>query len=600
MLTALKTRLFSDPEATASIILRTVSDNLHIYRARYGVAVIFMAITAGCTAAFAWLIRDAVNDIFVDQTLGMIWVIGGAMIGLSVVRGMATYISGLLLERIANNITFRLQGRLFDKMLRMGTAYYDSAKSSELLVKINNAVSAAGELMNTLVGSAGRDVLTLLALLAVMLMQDVLMTALTLLIAPLAIVGVNHLLRMMRELNSEEFAGMAEVIGTAQETSGGIRVIKSFGLEDAVRERSGKAIAGVEARRNAIARVLSLTSPLMESLGGMAVGVIIIYAGFQVIVGGQTPGEYMAFIAAFLLAYEPAKRLARLRLAIERCVVRLRMIYSFLDEAEETSDGPDATAPARVEGDVAFREVSFGYRGKGRAVKKVSLRADKGETVALVGPSGGGKSTIVSLLQRFYEPQAGEILLDGRDIRTITRQSLRGNLAYVSQDAFLFGGTVRLNLAAGRPEATEEEIVAAAQAANAWDFIGALPQGLDTEIGENGVMLSGGQRQRLTIARAILKDAPVLLLDEATSALDAESERQVQAGLDALMAGRTTLVIAHRLSTILRADRIYVLREGRVVEEGDHATLLAAGGLYAKLYRLHGFDQTSEVGDAAE
>lgn len=602
MLTRLSNYFFSDPNSTASVILRVFQENFHVYRKRYAIAFIFMVITAGSTATLAWLIRDAINDIFVDQKLMMIWVFGGLVVGLSIVKGFATYAQTVMLAQIGNNVTARMQRRIFDKLLRLGVGHFANTNSSGTVVRVSNAARSAGGLMNSLVTSVGNDTLTLLALMAVMLMQSTMMTLLTLVIAPPIIIGVVRLIKKIRNLSGEEFAGMGAVVSSAQETSAGIRIIKSFTLEDSVRERAGTAIAGLEAKQNTIARLTASTSPLMESLGGVAIGLALIYAGWQTIQGGATPGEFMAFIVAFLLAYEPAKRLARLRVNIERNVVMVRMIFSLLDTPEETPDAPDAVDLGRVEGQLKLKKLTFSYRPKLPVLRGVSMRANSGEVVALVGPSGGGKTTIVNLIQRFYEPDSGEILVDGHDIRTATRASLRRNVAFVSQDPFLFDGTVRENIQCGRSDATEDEVIAAAQAAHAWDFITALPRGLDTPVGENGALLSGGQRQRVTIARAILKGAPILLLDEATSALDTSSERKVQAALDELMKGRTTIVIAHRLSTILRANRIYVLKNGKVVEEGTHKSLLAANKTYAKLYRSAEFGQAVEpvVVDAAQ
>ncbi len=593
-------RLFADPESTASIVRRVFAENFRQHRKRYAVAFGLMAVTAGATAFTAWLIRDAVNDIFVEQKLMMVWFFGGLIIALSTLRGLTTYGYTTVLAYVGNGIVAQTHRRIIDKLLRLGIGHFANSHSSGLISRVGNAARAPSSLMNSLITSVGNDLLTLLALLAVMLMQDAVMTVFTLVIAPPIVIGVIQLIRRIRALATDEFAGVGDIISSAQETSAGIRIIKSFNLEDQVRGRAGEAIGNVETKRNAIAKLNATTGPLMESLGGIAVGLALIYAGWQTILGGKTPGEFMAFIVAFLLAYEPAKRLARLRVSIEQDVVMVRILYELLDSTEETPDTPDATTLDNVEGRVELRGVEFAYREGNPVLKGVSLHAEPGDVVALVGPSGGGKSTIVNLIQRFYEPTAGAIFIDGQDIRTVTSASLRDCIAYVSQDPFLFDGTIRENIHCGRPEASDDEVIAAAQAAHVVEFTSELSDGLESHIGENGAMLSGGQRQRVTIARALLKGAPILLLDEATSALDSESERKVQDALGALMKDRTTIVIAHRLSTILAADRICVLRDGEIVEQGDHASLLASDGIYARLFRSDEFSgEYADPGDAA-
>jgi ATP-binding cassette subfamily B protein len=365
-----------------------------------------------------------------------------------------------------------------------------------------------------------------------------------------------------------------------------MRMVKAFGLEDEMRRRLGTSVAEVEHESNKMARAANRASPLMETLGGFTIALATIYGGYRVIETGATPGEFVSFLAAFLLAYEPAKRLARLNIDLNNNLVGVRVLYEVIDSppGEPSDDGlpPLKLTTARLE----FDDVHFAYHAGTPVLRGMSFVAQPGKLTALVGPSGGGKSTVLSLILRFYDPDSGRILIDGQDITTVARRSLREETAYVGQIVHLFRGTIRENIALGKLDASEAEIVAAAKAAHAHDFILTLPAGYDTQVGEHGLQLSGGQRQRIAIACALIKDAPIILLDEATAALDSESERHVQEAIAELCKGRTTLVIAHRLSTIMHADCILVVDGGLVVESGRHDELLRKGGRYASFHRL--------------
>jgi ATP-binding cassette, subfamily B, bacterial MsbA len=432
--------------------------------------------------------------------------------------------------------------------------------------------------------SLGRDSLTVIGLAAVMIYLDPVMSILALTIVPPILFGVAGLSRRIRNLTKGEFKSLAGLAAATQETVSGIWIVKSFTLEQPMRARLEDAVLTAERRANAIVRIQASRAPIMESLRGIAIGLVTVYAGWQMVGRGQTPGEFVAFITAFILAYEPAKKLFGVNVSLQRSLQGVRMMYEFLDLPEHELELPGAIELWRVKGKVALTDVTFGYKKGKQVLRGVSIEADPGNVVAVVGPSGTGKTTIVNLIQRFYDPWEGTITIDGVDIRNVTIASLRRQISFVSQDTFLFSGTVRENIGFGFPGATEADIMAAAEAANAADFIAKLPNGLDTPIGENGATLSGGQRQRIAIARAILKDAPILILDEATSALDTQSERQVQAALEQLMKGRTTIVIAHRLSTVVRADRTYAIEAGKVVESGSHSSLIASNRLYARLF----------------
>ncbi len=387
----------------------------------------------------------------------------------------------------------------------------------------------------------------------------------------------------VRKIMASEFQGAMQMMESLQETAQGIRIVKAFTLESFMRDRQASAIEGFERAANKLARVSSRTSPIMESLGGFAIAVVVLYSGYTVIIRGNSPGSLFSFITSVIMLYEPLKRVARLHVDLSSSLFGVGMLYDFLDAGDLEEDPLNASDLEVTAGRIEFRDVVFGYRPQERVLHSISFAAEAGTTMALVGRSGGGKSTVMNLILRLYEVESGQILCDGVDIATVTLKSLRRQIAYVSQENFLFKGSVRDNIALGRPGASDEEIVAAAKAAYADDFIVGFERGYDTPCGEHGMQLSGGQRQRIAIARAFLKDAPIILLDEATSALDSESEQAIQKALHTLCEGRTTIVIAHRLSTVAQADEICVIDRGRIVERGRHGELLAQGQTYSHI-----------------
>jgi ATP-binding cassette subfamily B protein len=423
-------------------------------------------------------------------------------------------------------------------------------------------------------------------LVTVMVLQDPLMSFFSFVVVPPAFLILRKLIRRIYSIARTQFHGGTRILETMQETLQGIRIVKAFTLEDIMRERFDRNVAAVEHEANKMARVSNRASPLMETLGGCAIAIAVTYGGYRVIETGATPGQFFSFIAAFLLAYEPAKRLARLNIELNSALVGVRILFEVLDSPP--SEPPDSNKPglnvrtARL----AFDDVHFAYRGDEPVLRGMSFVAEPGKFTALVGPSGGGKSTVFNLILRFYDAKRGKVVIDEQDITLCSRQSLRQHVAYVGQDVFLFRGTVRENIAFGKPGASQDEIIAAAKAAYAHDFIMSFPRGYETPVGEHGLQLSGGQRQRVAIARALIKNAPIILLDEATAALDSESELQVREAMEHLSQGRTTLVIAHRLHTVSHADCIHVVEDGRVVESGRHEELLRTGGRYASFYRL--------------
>ena len=573
-------------EDARSIIPRLLRTDGRRYAWRFALAFVFMFLVAGSTSFSAYLMKDVVNKIFVEGREGAIWVLGGVLIALSTIKGFSAYGQAVTLGRIGNRIIAGYQKRLYDNLLAQGIPFFSERHSTEFLNRLNSGAAGARGILEILITTIGRDLLTLVGLVTVMVIQDAFLAFICLVAMPVAVVGVRSLIRRTRKIVQRQFVGAGKILHTMQETIQGIRVVKSFNLEDMLRTRMNTHVGEVEQAMNKWVRVSARSSPLMEMLGGFAVAAAVMYAGLGVLKGGRLPGEFFSVITALLLAYEPAKRLARVNIDIAANLVYVRNLFEIIDSKPAEREPEDLPQLAVKSGKIEFRDVEFAYRPGEPVLRRFSFMAEPAQTTALVGPSGAGKSTVMGLIERFYEPQAGVILIDGQDIAKVSRRSLREAIAYVSQDVFLFSGTIRDNIAFGRPAARESEIIAAAKAAHAHDFILGFGPGYDTPVGEHGMQLSGGQRARISIARAFLKNAPILLLDEPTAALDSESELMVQRALDALRISRTTLVIAHRLQTVIAATRILVMEGGRVVETGRHDELVARRGRYHDFYQM--------------
>ena len=568
------------------LIRRLLTEQGLVHWRKYAIAFTLMAVAAGCTAFSAYLIGDVINQAYVNRSLTGIIVIGAITVVLFSMKGLATYGHSVMLSRIGNRIVADNQRAVFSKLLNEGLGFFSDRHSTEFIARLSTGAAAATQVINLLITSVGRDLLSLIGLVTVMVVQDPVLSFFSFVVAPPAFFVLRKLIRRIYSIARTQFQGGTRIIETLQETLQGIRIVKAFTLEDIMRARFDRNVAAVEYEANKMARVSNRASPLMETLGGCAIAIAITYGGYRVIETGATPGQFFSFITAFLLAYEPAKRLARLNIELNSALVGVRVLFEVIDSPP--SEAPDGSRPdlqtttARLE----FKDVHFAYRAEEAVLRGMSFVAEQGKLTALVGPSGGGKSTVFNLLLRFYENDHGLITIDGQDISKVSRRSLRQHIAYVGQDVFLFRDTIRENIAFGKPGASEDEIIAAAKAAYAHDFILSFPRGYDTPVGEHGLQLSGGQRQRVAIARALIKNAPIILLDEATAALDSESELQVREAMEHLCQGRTTLAIAHRLHTVSHADRIYVVEDGRAVESGRHDELLRKGGRYASFYTL--------------
>jgi ATP-binding cassette, subfamily B, bacterial MsbA len=579
-------KISDDPYGAAILIRRLVMEQGAAYWQRYLTAFVLMGISAGATAAATYILGQVINQAYVARNIPGIAALSGVTIILFIVKGIATYGHTVILSKISNAILANNQRRLFAKLMSESIGFFSERHSSEFLARLTAGAKSITDVLNQLINAVGRDILLLISLVTVMVIQDPLMSLLGLVVTPPAMLVLRKLVKRIKGLAYSQFLGTADILETMQESLQGIRTVKAFTLEQEMRERIDAHIAAVEQNANKMARVSNRSSPLMEMLGGFAVAGCLLYGGYSVVALGKSPGEFFSFLTAFLMATEPAKKLARLNIDLNSNLVGARTLLEIIDSPASEAADDDKPALKLADARVELRDVSFAYRTGEPVLNRMSFVAEPGRVTALVGPSGGGKSTVLALLLRFYEVSGGEILIDGQPISSVSRRSLRQQTAYVGQDVYLFRDTIRANIAFGRPGATDAEIIDAAKAACAHDFIMAFPLGYDTPVGEHGAQLSGGQRQRIAVARALIKNAPIILLDEATAALDSESEKQVQEAIEHLCQNRTTIVIAHRLHTIMHADAILVVEAGEIVERGRHDELLRRNGRYASFFRL--------------
>ena len=585
-MTELPKKITDDPYGAAVLIRRLITEQGVAYWRRYLLAFMLMGISAATTAGSAYLLGEVINQAYVDKNVRGIAILSGVTVLIFILKGAATYGHQVILSQISNAILANNQRRLFAKLMSESVAFFSERHSSEFLARLTSGAFSVTQVLSLLINAVGRDLLSLIALVIVMLMQDPYMALLGFAVAPPAMLVLRKLVKRIKGLAHNQFTGTADILETMQESLQGIRTVKAFTLEQTMRERIDASIAAVENNANKMARISNRSSPLMETLGGFAVAGGLMYGGYRVVAMGATPGQFFSFLTAFLLAYEPAKRLARLNIELNSSLIGARKLLEIVDSPSTEPIDDDKPALKLTDARVELREVTFAYRPNEPVISRMSFVAEPGKVTALVGPSGGGKSTVLALLLRFYDVGEGDILIDGQSISGVSRISLRQQTAYVGQDVYLFRATVRENIAFGKVGATEDEIVAAAKAACAHEFIMGFPLGYDTPVGEHGTQLSGGQRQRIAVARALVKNAPVILLDEATAALDSESEQQVQEAIEHLCQNRTTSVIAHRLHTIMHADAILVVEGGEIVERGRHDDLLRRGGRYASFFRI--------------
>ncbi len=557
-----------------------------VYKGIFLLALAGMVIAAATETAFAALMKPLLDGTFVEKDPDVIQIIPFALLGIAVARGVAGFAASFGMSWVARNVIRDLRGQMFQQMLCKPISYFDSIAAGQLISKLIYDVEQVASASTQAVTILVRDVLTIIGLLGWMLYLSAPLVLVFAVIGPIVVMTVRFASKRFRLLSRRVQASMGDVSSAANEAVQGQRVIKIFRGET-YENRHFQSVNEYNRRQNLkhdATKIINVS--VVEFLVAVAISIIVYVTTLPGMLEDITAGTFMSFIAAMSLLVQPVKRLTTVNAALQRGIVASQSIFSLLDATPEKDTGTRHLE--RVRGEVEFRNISFAYQSSQEPVlKDISFHIREGEMVALVGRSGSGKSTLVSLLPRFYDPDSGTILVDGHDIHDCTLTSVRDQIALVSQDVVLFNDTVAKNIAYSRlGEVGEEEILAAAEAAHAMEFIQQLPQGLETNVGENGALLSGGQRQRIAIARAFLKDAPILILDEATSALDSETEQHIQVALDRLMQNRTTLVIAHRLSTIERADTIIVMDAGKIVEKGSHTELLARGGYYARLYRM--------------
>ena len=562
------------------------------YWRTFALGVLGVIIVAATEPALPALLKPLLDGVFVEKNEAVIRWMPLLILGLFVVRGLAEYVSQFALSWVGNRLVMDLRGLMFRKLLTLPAHYYDNQPSGTLISKLTFDVMQVTTAATSVLMAIFKESLVIVGLLAWMLWLNWKLTLLAMVMAPVIVLVVRTISVRLRTTSRAVQSQMGDMTQVIQETIEGHRVVKLFGGQDYEQQRFDTQANNV--RRQLMRQVAATAAnvPIVQFIAALALATIVYLATQQSNTDQITVGGFVSFITAMLMLTAPLKRVTSVNEPLQRGLAAAESVFALIDEASESDTG--TADPGRARGDIRFERVSFAYGADGRhALDMIDLAIAPGETVALVGASGSGKTTLANLVPRFYTPTGGRILLDGRDIAELKLAGLRANIALVSQDVVLFNDSVAANIAYGamKPMARADVIVAA-EAAHAMEFINAMPQGLDTVIGENGVKLSGGQRQRLAIARALLKNAPVLILDEATSALDTESERRVQAALEVLMRGRTTLVIAHRLSTIEHADRIVVLDQGRIVEVGSHGDLLSRNGSYARLYRIQFADST--------
>jgi subfamily B ATP-binding cassette protein MsbA len=552
---------------------------------KFLLAALCMLAVGATTSSLAFLVKPALDEIFLKKNAEMLKLIPIAIIIIYLIKGSCSYGQTVLMNFIGQRVVTDLRNDLYNHIQRQSLSFFTKNPTGILMSRITNDVNLIQGAVSEAVTSLFKDSFTLIGLVFVIFYRDWKLAIIAVFVFPLTIYPIAKFGEKMRKVATGTQVTMGSLTSLLQETISGTRIVKAFGMEDYEGKRFAKENEDLFRLFMKSVSIRAISSPFMEFLGGLGIAVIVFYGGYQVIKGASTPGTFFSFLTALIMLYEPVKRLTNVNNTIQQGIAAAIRVFSIMDITPEIKNRENAVNLPQIQDKIEIKNVTFSYDGE-PVLKDINLNIKSGEVVAFVGMSGGGKTTLVNLIPRFYDVAEGKILIDGYDIRNVTMQSLRGQIGIVTQQTILFNDTVRNNIAYGDIKKSDGDLIEAAKAANAYHFVKNLPKGFDTVIGEQGARLSGGERQRLSIARALLKDAPILILDEATSSLDTEAEMEVQQALENLMEGRTTLVIAHRLSTISHANRIIVIVSGEIVEEGTHDSLMMQKGEYFKLYNM--------------
>lgn len=565
------------------LIKRLIKEYIIPHYRTFLISISLMLLIAGSTAFHAWLIKPALDQVFVKQDKNMLILIPLVVLVVTIIKGFSTYFQLLTMNLLTARITADMRKRLYAHFINSDIAMLHSSSSGDMIARLGDSGQIVGMISTALNGFV-KQLITLIFLIGVMFSQSLELSLVAFIGFPLAAYPVYKIGRKLRNLSFTGLEASQKFNSQMSDTLQYSKLVKAYNCEEFEVNRMSNVIEIMYKIGKKISKLSLIASPFVEALGGIGVAAVIWYGGHQVITGQTTPGAFFSFFAAMLMAYKPLKSVSGMNSGIQMGLAATERYYTLLAQAPKIITKPDAVNLDNIKGDIKFEKVNFSYTDEKETLKDINLEIPAGKMVALVGHSGGGKSTIMSMILRFYDPNNGKITIDGHDIRDVNLKSLRAAMSIVNQEVMLFDDTILENIRYGKVNATEEEIINAAKLAEADSFISELPNGYDTQVGQNGIRLSGGQRQRIAIARAILYDAPILLLDEATSALDPISERLIKDALAKLMKGRTTLVIAHRLSTVIHADLIFVVSGGKIVESGTHKELTEKGGVYANLY----------------
>jgi subfamily B ATP-binding cassette protein MsbA len=576
---------------TTQIILHRLRETLRPYGKKLLIAMTAMVIVALFNAVQAYMVQPLLDKIFYEKNANWLTALPLALLVVFFIKGIFYFFYSYLLEWVGQSIIKDLRNAIYAHLHKLSMNFFYKNSTGELVSRIMNDVAMLQGTVSHALIYILRDLFTVFGLLAVIFYMDWRLAFVSLIFIPMAAVPIVVFGKKFRRISTHYQQGMGEASDFLNETIRGIRIVKAFCTQEQEKKRFAEKMQQLFDTLMTETRYRSLSHPMIEFLGGIGMALIIWFGGMQVLKGHSTPGTFMSFLTALVMLYEPVKGVSKLNSTIQSGLAGAARIFALLDIQPEIQEKAEPITLPPFQHSIEFRAVNFAYQANELVLRDINLNIAQGEVIAIVGPSGGGKSSLASLLPRFHDINSGAILIDGYDLRDLSLYSLRSQIAIVTQQTILFNDTVRSNIAYGRPNCSDDDIRRAADAAFALEFIEDFPDGFETMIGESGVRLSGGQQQRISIARAILKNAPILILDEATSALDTESERKVQQALDNLMKNRTSLVIAHRLSTIKNADRIVVMQAGRLMEEGSHEQLLASGRIYKGLYTMQHTEQ---------